>query len=114
MVFIVSASLLLGTLTGASLAVRVLGGTIWPAFVFLMAFLPLLTYPDLQAVSLAAFGLGFLVALHVVVLLFRGGGWRGGGEDDDPSPDYPWWPGFESELERYSQDRRPERVGAGR
>lgn len=110
MVFVIAASLLLGALSGTALAVRILGGPIWPAFVFLAAFLPLLTYPSLQAAALAAFGLGFLIALHVVVLLFRGGSdWRRG--DDDAPPDYPWWPGFERDLERYSQSSRPEREG---
>lgn len=112
-ILVVFASLLLGTLSGMALAVRILGGSIWPAFVFLGAFLPLLTYPGLQAVILAVFGLGFVVALHVVVLICRdSGNWRRDDDDDDSPPDYPWWPGFEHDLERYRQSRPATRAGA--
>lgn len=108
--FVVAVSLLLGTLAGASLAVRVLGGAPrWPGFVFLGAFLPLLTYPGLQFETFAAFGAGFVLALHVLILIFKdrgGGGWRPG--DDSDLPDPPWWPGFERDLERYGRGPAPE------
>lgn len=105
MLFVVL-SLMLGALTGSALAVRVLGGAArWPLFVFLGAFLPLLTYPDLQAEMLTAFCFGFVAALHFIILFFRGqDGWRPGGGDDPEPPAYPWWPGFERDLERYSQE----------